>query len=159
MQTLINLMEAIRFLSDHASEAHDEEGIPLISIGAKAVSVLVQAEEETDQRILLATMLHSFGSEYLSESEIKTVFGSRVLEYYRRSRNPESLRVEKLQRLVTPGVRIPLEAGRKILLANTIAKWAYSSSDTRKEEVVRAVEGFRHLYPRLEQQFKPTLLP
>lgn len=159
MQTLINLMEAIRFLSDHASEAYDEAGTPLLSIGSKAVATLLQVERETDQRMLVATILHPFGPEDLSESEVESVFGRKVLEYYRRSRNPESLQVTNLQRLATSDVRIPLEAGRKILLANTIARWAYSSSDTRKEELIRVVEGFRHLYPRLEQQFKPTLLP
>ena len=115
MQTLINLLEATRFLSDHAPEAHDEEGNALLSIGAKAVTLLLQVEKETDQRILLACLLHPFGPEYVPENQIQAVFGKNVLEYYRRSHQPESLIGEKLHRLMTKDQRIPLEAGRKIM--------------------------------------------
>lgn len=150
MQTLINLLEATRFLSDHAPEARDEEGNPLLSIGAKAVTILLQIEKESDQRILLACLLHPFESEFLSEKQIQGIFGKNVLEYHRRSHQPESLVGEKLQRLMTKDQRIPLEAGRKILMANAIARIEYSDIPETRQKWLGQIEPFGHLYANLQ---------
>lgn len=150
MQTLINLLEATRFLSDHVPDARDEEGNPLLSIATKAVTILVQAEKETDQRILLACLLHAFGPEYLSEKQIHGIFGKNVLEYYRRSHKPESLIGEKLQRLMTKDQRIPLEAGRKILMANVIARSNYSTNSDSQKGWLAQIEPFSHSLPGLQ---------
>lgn len=143
-------MEATRFLSDHVPEARDEEGNSLLSIGTKAVTILLQAEKETDQRILLACLIHPYGSDLLSEKQIQGVFGKIVLEYYRRSRQPESLMAEPLQRLMTKDQRIPLEAGRKILLANVIAYNHYSKGLALTAERLEKIEPFRHLLPAMQ---------
>ncbi len=154
MQTLINLLEATRFLSDHVPEAHDGEGNALLSIGAKAVTTLLQVEKETDQRILLACLLHPFGPEHVSEAQIQGVFGKNVLEYYRRSHQPDSLVAEPLQRLATKDYRLPLEAGRKILMANVIARTGYSESAETRGKWLGQIEPFAHLLPALR-----SLLP
>lgn len=150
MQTLINLLEATRFLSDHFPDARDQTGTSLLSLGAKAVTTLVQTEGESDQRILLATLVHPFGPDLLTGQQIRGIFGSKVLEYYERSHKPETLVIERLQRLMTKDVRVPLDAGRKVLMANVVARISYSERIEEQQPWRDDIEPFRHLFPAME---------
>lgn len=81
MQKLVNLMEAIRYLSDSHPAKMETSSLSALSIATRAAGLLIQHLGEDNQRLILACLIFGFGTESLDQEELRQLFGGKVMEY------------------------------------------------------------------------------
>lgn len=125
MQLGVNILESIRYLIDQVGHPVEESGVPLLSIGTKAASTILMKKPETEDRVIIASIVFPFVFGRPEQEEFQSVFGQKVYEMVQLAADLGKLKGKKLQRLELGDTRVKLENARTIRLAYTVAMLDY----------------------------------